>query len=146
MPKTNLLLLLRPETSIPVNNLNIQLISTSNDLPPLASGHIGGNLSSVLLVVHQQHVQVRNIGDTELQETVGEHVLGDLVGSITDLGHGAVTLEPPANTVINTPGLSPGLLLFLERKRGRGGKEKGEREKRRERKKERRRGRNEGGG
>ena len=125
MPKTNLLLLLRPETSVPVNNLNVQLVSTSNDLPPLAGGNIGGDLSSVLLVVHQQHVQIGDVGDTELQETVGEHVLGDLVGSVTDLGHGAGTLEPPAHTVINTPGPSPGF-LFLKREGEREGRgEKG---------------------
>ena len=118
-------MLLGSEASVPVDDLDVQLIGAGNDLPPLAGGHIGGDLSSVLLVVHQQHVQIGDVGDTELQETVGEHVLGDLVGSVTDLGHGAGTLEPPANTVINTPGPSPGFLW--ERKKRKGGKE-GEKE------------------
>ncbi len=101
------MLLFRSETSILVNNLNIQLGSPLDNLLPLLGRNLVGNLGSELLVVHKKDVQLVNVVDTELQETIGQKVPGLLVGSVTDLGHGAVALESSANATVNTMGFAP---------------------------------------
>jgi len=57
--------------------------------------------------VHQQEVQLGNVGDDELLEAGGHQVAGQLVVTVTDLGHGDLALEATTDTVINTLGLSP---------------------------------------
>lgn len=43
----------------------------------------------------------------ELLETSWQHELGFLVATITDVGHQHLALEPPADPVVNTSGLTP---------------------------------------
>lgn len=50
--------------------------------------------------------------DQELLEAGGQHVLGLLVATITNVGHQHLTLEPPADSVVNTSGLAP---VFLKK-------------------------------
>lgn len=45
--------------------------------------------------------------DQEFLEARGQHVLGLLVATITNVGHQHLTLEPPADPVVNTSGLTP---------------------------------------
>lgn len=47
----------------------------------------------------------------ELLEASGQHVLCLLVATITDVGHQHLALEPPADPVVNTSGLTPVFLL-----------------------------------
>lgn len=47
----------------------------------------------------------------ELLEASWQHVLGLFVATITDVGHQHLTLEPPADPVVNTSGLTPVFLL-----------------------------------
>lgn len=49
----------------------------------------------------------------ELLEASGQHVLGLLVATITNVGHQHLALEPPADPVVNTSGLAP---VFLNEK------------------------------
>lgn len=51
--------------------------------------------------------------DKELLEASGQHVLGLLVATITNVWHQHLALESPANPVVNTSGLPP---VFLEKK------------------------------
>ncbi len=43
----------------------------------------------------------------DLPESVGEHVLGVLGGTVTDVGHLVHSLEAPANPVVDTLGPAP---------------------------------------
>lgn len=69
-----------------------------------------------LLVAHHQDLELLDIVDQELLEARWQHVLGLLVATITDVGHQHLTLEAPANPVVNTSGLTP-VFLQMERKR-----------------------------
>lgn len=60
-----------------------------------------------LLVTHHQDLELLDIVHQELLEAVGQHVLGLLVATVTDVGHQHLTLEPPADPVVNTSGLTP---------------------------------------
>ena len=51
------------------------------------SKKLSDSKKTCLLVVGQQRVEALHLTDDELVEPVGNHVLGLLVGSITDLGH-----------------------------------------------------------
>lgn len=64
-----------------------------------------------LLVAHHQDLELLDIVDQELLEASGQHVLGLLVATITNVGHQHLTLEPPADPVVNTSGLTP---VFLQ--------------------------------
>lgn len=64
-----------------------------------------------LLVTHHQDLELLDIVHQELLEAGGQHVLGLLVATITDIGHQHLTLEPPADPVVNTSGLTPVFLL-----------------------------------
>ncbi len=64
-----------------------------------------------LLVAHHQDLKLLNIVHQELLEASRQHVLSLLVATITNVGHQHLTLEPPADPVVNTSGLAPVFLL-----------------------------------
>ena len=74
-----------------------------------------GNFSGIRTVVHQQKVELTDVGDDELTETVRQEVTGLLGGTITDLGHRSLTLETSTHVTIDTLGLSP-RLLYIHKK------------------------------
>jgi hypothetical protein len=45
---------------------------------------------------------VLDVGDNNRLQTVGHHVLGLLVGTVSNLGHRGLTLKPSSDSVINT--------------------------------------------
>lgn len=45
---------------------------------------------------------VLQVGDDDRLQTVGHHVLGLLVGTVSNLGHRGLTREPSSDSVINT--------------------------------------------
>lgn len=100
-----------------ISNLDIELLGTLNNLKTLSSRDIVGNFSGKDTVVHQEHINVTDIGHNKLLETIGEEMTGLGVGSVTNLGHGDLALETTTDTVINTLGLSPAGLLFLMTRR-----------------------------
>ena len=68
------------------------------------------DFSTVSVVVHHEEFEILDVVDGELVETVGEHELGSLVGTVTNVGHEGSTSETTSATTINTLGLSPVLL------------------------------------
>jgi hypothetical protein len=54
------------------------------------------------MVVFPSLTHVLDVGNNDRLQTVGHHVLGLLVRSVSDLGHGGLTREPSSNSVINT--------------------------------------------
>ena len=90
-----------------VHHLDAQLVGSLNDLLALLGTHVVSDDGGELLVVHQQHLDVRGSLDQERVQTVLELVTSLLSGSITDLGHQDGTLELSSDSVIDTTGLSP---------------------------------------
>ena len=87
-----------------------EFISTLDNGNALLGRDAVGDLSAVSSVVHHEELKVVDVVDDELSKTIGEHVLGELVGTETDSGHlGGTTVSTSAAT-INTLGLTPVLL------------------------------------
>ena len=99
------------KNSLLVDHTNRQLISTLDDLSSLLGRHVVGDLSAVRGVVHHQELQVLHVAHDELVQSVGEHVLGGGVGTVTNVGHQSGTTEATSAAAINTLGLSPVLLI-----------------------------------
>ncbi len=66
-----------------------------------------GDDGGELLVVHQQHLDVRRSLDQEGVQAVLQLEAGRLLRAITDLRHEDGTLELSSDSVIDTAGLSP---------------------------------------
>lgn len=90
-----------------------QTLCQSNTLHFVTTGKVIYIINN-LLVAHHQDLQLLDIVDQELLESRGQHVLGLLVTTITDVGHEHLTLEPPADPVVNTSGLTPVFLMRYE--------------------------------
>ena len=73
-----LLGVLSANTGSRVQDLHVQLSGTLDDLKALLGGNARGNLGGVLVVVHQQELQILSVVDDELVEVVGEHVTSGL--------------------------------------------------------------------
>jgi hypothetical protein len=103
----HLLALLSADTSISVGDVDVELLSTLDDGLSLVRRDAGADLSGILAVVHQQHVDIAYGEDSELVEARWQSELGLVVAAIADLGHGAHASELSAHTVVNTLRLAP---------------------------------------
>lgn len=56
-----------------------------------------GDGSGVLARVHEQKLELGEVVNEELLVAGREEVTGLLVGTVTDLGHGNLALEPSSN-------------------------------------------------
>ena len=74
------------------------------------------DFSTVSVVVHHEEFEILDVVDGELVETVGEHELSSLVGTVTNVGHEGSTSETTSAATINTLGLSPVLLFVILRR------------------------------
>lgn len=79
------------------HSLNTQNLSPSDDLDPRLAAHAVGNGSGVLARVHEQKLELGKVVDEELLVAGGEEVTGLLVGTVTNLGHRNLALEPSSN-------------------------------------------------
>jgi len=102
--------LLDAELGLAVCDLYTEDLCALEDLNPLAGGDTVGDLGGVGLVVHEQEVDLVGVVDEELAQPARHQVSGLLVASVTDGRHGQLALEAAADSVIDTLGLSPGLL------------------------------------
>ena len=66
-----------------------------------------GDLAAVFTVVHEEHLELVNVGNDDLAEAVGEDVAGLLVGPVSDGRHGYGTLEPALHASVNSLRLPP---------------------------------------
>lgn len=103
-------LLLGSQTGTGVDDLDIKLSGAFEDLDALLGGDVVSNLGSIGAVVHQEQLELLDVLDGELQETVRQKVASLLVRAVADLGHGGLAAETTAHGVIDTLGLSPGFL------------------------------------
>jgi len=95
------------DASVSVGDTDVELLGTLDNGDTVAGGDVVGNLGGKGTVVHHQQVQLGNVGDDELLEAGRHQVTGQLVVTVTNLGHGNLALETATNAVINTLGLSP---------------------------------------
>ena len=75
-----------------------------------------GNFRAVLSVVHQQEVQVLDVLDDKLQETIRQDVSGFLGGTVADVRHVRQTFEFTSEARVDTFRSSPRRLLLLLKK------------------------------
>jgi hypothetical protein len=61
----------------------------------------------VILLFTLRHFHYLKVVDQDLSETVGQHVFGGLVGSVTNVWHLVHSLETPADPVVDTLGSAP---------------------------------------
>lgn len=66
-----------------------------------------GDFSTESSIQHHEHLELFNIVDEDLTESVRQNVSGCSGIPVADLGHLNLALEAPSDTVINTMGLSP---------------------------------------
>lgn len=98
---------LQSNSALRVGDLDTDLLGLSNNVNSVLGRHVVGNLSSVGLGVHQQHVQVTDVSDDMDLVAGGDHVLGGLVGTITDVGLRDGASESSSDTRVDTLLLSP---------------------------------------
>ena len=102
-----LLVFLSAKSGRLVHDLNAQLVGSLDDLLTLFSADSVRDDGGELLVVHQQHLNVRGSSDQERVQTVLELETGRSSRTVSDLGHQDGALELSADSVINTTRLSP---------------------------------------
>jgi hypothetical protein len=107
----NLLGLLLAQTRVSVCDTDVELLGALHDDLAVLGGHVVRNLGAVSAVVHEEKVQVGHVGHQELLEAVGEVVLPQVVGTITDLGLENLSPEATAHARINTLALAPLLVV-----------------------------------
>merc|ERR1719456_1288677 len=115
LPAACSLVLLGGDPGPAVADEDVELVRTLHDLLPLLGTDAVGDLRAVLVVVHQEHVQVLGVVHGELVEPVRDPVPGLLVVPEPDLRHHQLALEPAAHRALDPSGLPPGgqTLLFL---------------------------------
>ena len=114
MATAALSIILKTVDLLSVHHADGQLVGTLQNLGSLLGGDVVSNLSTVGGVVHHQELQISNVAHDELVESVGKHMLGGSVRSVTDVGHDSGTSEAASAASINTLGLSPVLLQKSE--------------------------------
>ena len=100
--------------TLSVDHTDGQLVGTLQNLSSLLGRDVVSDLGAVGGVVHHQKLQISNVAHDELVESVGEHVLGGSIRTVTDVGHDGSTSEAASAASINTLGLSPVLLQKSE--------------------------------
>jgi hypothetical protein len=100
---------LKVETGLGVGDLDTKGLGLLNDLKALSRRNVVGNLSSIGLAVEEEKVEVSSIADEENLVARGNHVLGLLVRTVTNLWHRDGTAESTTNARIDTTGLAPRL-------------------------------------
>eukprot|EP00443_Scrippsiella_acuminata_P133688 CAMPEP_0115620982 /NCGR_PEP_ID=MMETSP0272-20121206/25493_1 /TAXON_ID=71861 /ORGANISM="Scrippsiella trochoidea, Strain CCMP3099" /LENGTH=127 /DNA_ID=CAMNT_0003057091 /DNA_START=52 /DNA_END=432 /DNA_ORIENTATION=- len=114
MPSAPSLVLLRTQARESVGHIEAQLVCTLNDLLALFRTDVVCDFNSILLVVHQQHLEIRRALDEELVEAVFQAEAGLLVGAVADVRHDRAALEFPADAAVDAPWLPPRRIHPLE--------------------------------
>eukprot|EP00639_Heterosigma_akashiwo_P033825 CAMPEP_0194742558 /NCGR_PEP_ID=MMETSP0296-20130528/99824_1 /TAXON_ID=39354 /ORGANISM="Heterosigma akashiwo, Strain CCMP2393" /LENGTH=103 /DNA_ID=CAMNT_0039654493 /DNA_START=1944 /DNA_END=2256 /DNA_ORIENTATION=- len=95
------------QSGVGISDPDAELLSAGDDVLTLLGGHVVGDLRAVLPVVHHEKLKLSHVVHQELEEPIGKHVAGLLVGPVADLGHGDGALEATSDAGVNTLWLSP---------------------------------------
>ena len=91
-----------------------QLVCPLHDLLALLGTDVVGNLHGILLIVHEQHLQVSWASHDKLVEAILQAEPGLLVRSVANLGAQSGALESPTHAAIDASGLAPSRVHALE--------------------------------
>ena len=105
--KQQLLVLFRSQTSVGVRHLDTELLGALNNLLALLAANGVTDLGRIRSVLHEQHFEVLDVVDENLDETVRADVLALLVATITDVRHQVLTLVATSHAIVDTLWLSP---------------------------------------
>merc|ERR1719148_328747 len=108
------LVLFSAKAGKPVGNEELQLISSLDDLLALLRANVMCDLHGVLLIVHQQHLQVSRTMHQKLVEAVLRAKARLLARTVANARHERAAFEFSAHAAIDTAWLTPGLTHFLE--------------------------------
>lgn len=103
----NLLSLLRSELSPSVQDFDIQLLSSLDDGLADLDGDRFSDFSSNSSVVHEEHLQIFDIRDRELLESVGENISMLSIGTVTNRNQRDIVSESPSDSGVNTLRTTP---------------------------------------
>merc|ERR1719235_8669 len=92
------LVLLGAETCKAVRDVQLQLVRTLDDLFALLGTYVVCNFNRVLLIVHQQHLQVGRALNEKLIKSVLEAKACLLTGAISNAWHKSASVELSANS------------------------------------------------
>ena len=90
-----------------VDETDIHFVGLTDDGLAGLSTDGGGDDTGVLLVLHQEHVEVLGGVDDEVLEAIGVDELGAAVRTVTLVGHGLLALVATADGGVDTAGLAP---------------------------------------
>merc|ERR1719334_1391205 len=108
------LILFCPEPGEPVGDIELELVGALHDLLAFLGTNVVSDLNCILLVVHEQHLQVSRAAHKELVEAILQAEAGLLVRAVTDGWHQCGALEAAAHPAINATRLAPGWVHTLE--------------------------------
>ena len=95
------------ELGLAVDEADVELTGLADDgLAGLGADGVGDD-TGVLLVLHEEHVEVLGGVDHEVLEAIGVDELGGAVGTVTLVGHGLLSLVAAADGRVDTAGLAP---------------------------------------
>lgn len=109
MKSGNDLCLLSTNAGVGVGDLDPESLSLLEDVNALLGRDVVGDLGSIRAVVHEEELDVTDVGDHEAAVAVGHEMTGLLVGTVTDLGHADSAAETTADSTVYTLGLAPRL-------------------------------------
>ena len=103
------LCLLGTNAGLGVGDLDAESLGLLENVDALLGRDVVCDLGGVDSVVHEEELDVTDVGDHKAAVTVGHEVAGLLVGTVTDLGHADGTAEATADSAVDTLGLTPRL-------------------------------------
>lgn len=109
-----LLVLLSFQLGRRIGDLDLELFGALHDELSLSGGDVVGNLGAVLSVVHEKELELGNVVNLKLVQSVRKNVSRLLVATVSDVTHGNTSTESAANTAIDTARFSPGLIYAFE--------------------------------
>ena len=95
------------ELSTTVDEADIHFVGLADDGLAGLGTDVGGDDTGVLLVLHEEHVEILGGVDHEVLEAIRVDELGAAVGTVTLVGHGLLTLIATADGGVDTAGLAP---------------------------------------
>ena len=94
--------------------MEFELVRALNDLLPLLGANVVCDLDAVLLVVHQEHLEVRTGAHDKLVETILDPVAGLLVRPVANARHESRALEAATDAPVDAARLTPSWVHALE--------------------------------
>merc|ERR1712142_1349371 len=107
--KSRSFILLTPQSGSSIGHFNRKNVGTIHDIFSFTSGNIVSDFCCVSSLQHEQSVDIFDIMNYELTESIGTHMSCLRITPVPNTGHKILSFESPANTTVDTFGFSPTL-------------------------------------